>query len=74
MRENPNFSATFTMLTAAYALNGQDEKARGTLARYLAFPESGKSIRQVRASGGPFDSDTGERIWEGLRKAGMPEE
>ena len=70
---------------AALALTDHDEEAREALQRYLALPSTGplKTIAawkayfdlQVPKQGG--DSrfvEMNERVYDGLRKAGMPEE
>jgi adenylate cyclase len=74
LAENPYFSGFLVTLAAAYSLNGQEAEAHETLARYLTFPLSGKTIRQLKVQPNIFDADTAERHWEGLRKAGIPEE
>jgi adenylate cyclase len=74
LAENPYFAGSLMNLAAAYSLNGQEAEARETLARFLALPGSGKTIRQLETQPNPLDSDTAERTWLGLRKAGMPEE
>ena len=60
---------------------GHDAEAREALQRYLALPSSGplKTIAAFKAyfsaqGGGPARVAANERIYEGLRKAGMPEE
>ena len=66
---------------AALALSGNDPEAREALQRYLALPSTGplKTIAAWKAyfsaqGGGPARIETNERTYEGLRKAGMPEE
>ncbi len=65
-------------LIAALALSGHDAEAREALQRYLALPSTGplKTIAAFKAyfsaQGGRVE--TNERIYDGLRKAGMPEE
>jgi hypothetical protein len=56
-------------------------EAHEALQRYLALPSTGplKTIAAWKAyfsaqGGGPARIETNERIYEGLRKAGMPEE
>jgi hypothetical protein len=65
-------------LTASLALSGHDAEARGTLGRYLALPpDIPKTIAQFKARQ-PYDTanlrDYYYRLYEGLRKAGLPEE
>ena len=65
-------------LIAALALSGHDAEAREALQRYLALPSTGplKTIAAFKAyfsaQGGRVE--TNERVYDGLRKAGMPEE
>jgi adenylate cyclase len=75
---NPRFPAPVAYLTAVLALTGQDAEARETLRQYLML--SGTKARTIapwRAmaySDDPAYLAFRERIYEGLRKAGMPEE
>jgi hypothetical protein len=65
---------------AALALAGHETDAREALKRYLALPSIGQ-LRTIAAfkayfsqqGGGPAQVEVGERIYDGLRKAGMPE-
>ena len=66
---------------AALALTGQDAQAREALQRYLALPSTGsfKTIAAWKAyyskqGGDPRFVEMSERSYDGLRKAGMPEE
>jgi tetratricopeptide (TPR) repeat protein len=79
---NPNYvqyiHATFV---AALALAGHDAEAREALQRYLALPSTGplKTIAAFKAyfsaqGGDPARVEWNERAYDGLRKAGMPEE
>jgi adenylate cyclase len=68
-------------LIAALALSGHDAEAREALQRYLALPSTGplKTIAAFKAyfsaqGGGPTQVEVSARIYDGLRKAGMPEE
>ena len=68
-------------LVAALALSGHDPEAREALQRYLALPSTGplKTIAAWKAyysaqGGDPPRLETNERTYDGLRKAGMPEE
>jgi hypothetical protein len=66
---------------AALALAGQDAEAREALQRYLALPSTGplKTIAAWKTlnrsqRGVPRYVEVSERMYDGLRKAGMPEE
>jgi tetratricopeptide (TPR) repeat protein len=68
-------------LVAALALTGHDAEAREALQRYLALPSTGplKTIAAWKAyysaqGGDPPRVEMNERTYDGLRKAGMPEE
>ena len=68
-------------LVAALALSDHDAEAREALQRYLAPPSTTpfKTIAawkssQMSLGGNPRFLDMSERSYEGLRKAGMPEE
>jgi tetratricopeptide (TPR) repeat protein len=70
-----------SVLVAALALTGHDAEAREALQRYLALPSTGplKTIAAFKAyyaaqGGGPARVEANERVYDGLRKAGMPEE
>ena len=79
---NPNYVPwAHTFLVAALALTGHDAEARQTLQRYLALPSAGplKTIAAWKAHhesqhGDPRWVEEQERMYDGLRKAGMPEE
>ena len=66
---------------AALALTGHDAQAREALQRYLALPSTGplktiaawKAYPPHRAALQPC-VEANERTYDGLRKAGMPEE
>jgi tetratricopeptide (TPR) repeat protein len=78
---NPNYlQYIHTTLVAALALTGHDAEAREALQRYLALPSTGplKTIAAWKAyysaqGGDPPRVDMNERVYDGLRKAGMPE-
>jgi adenylate cyclase len=76
---NPNDIAwAHTILVAALALTGHDAEAREALQRYLALPSAGplKTIAAWKAhleSQHWLPAEVSERIYDGLRKAGMPE-
>ena len=70
---------------AALALTGRDAEAREALKSYLALPSTGalKTIAAWKAremsllpkqGGDPRFIEMTERLYDGLRKAGMPEE
>jgi hypothetical protein len=77
---NPNgIPWAHTTLVAALALTGHDAEAREALKRYLALSTIGplKTIAAWKAnleSHHWLPADANERIYDGLRKAGMPEE
>ena len=79
---NPNYvQFVHATLVAALALTGHDAEAREALKRYLALPSTGqlKTIAAWKAyysaqGGGPPRVEMNERTYDGLRKAGMPEE
>jgi adenylate cyclase len=65
---------------AALVLAGHETDAREALKRYLALPSIGslKTIAAFKAyfsaqGGGPARVEANERVYDGLRKAGMPE-
>jgi adenylate cyclase len=75
---NPQFSTPLANLAALLALSGQDVEARETMKRYLALRGTRiRTVAQWRAmaySDDPVYLAFRERIMEGQRKAGMPEE
>jgi adenylate cyclase len=79
---NPNYIPwAHTVLVAALALTGNDAEAREALQRYLALPSAGplKTVATWKAynesqHGAPRYVEMHERMYDGLRKAGMPEE
>ena len=83
---NPNYvQHVHATLVAALALTGHDAEAREALQRYLALPSTGllKTIAAWKAyynsqvskqHGDPRYFEMNERMYDGLRKAGMPEE
>jgi tetratricopeptide (TPR) repeat protein len=72
-----------TLLTAALALTGHEAEAREALQHYLAMPSSAefRTIGALKAyyaqppnvNTDPRADETLERVYEGLRKAGLPE-
>ena len=75
---NSNLAFAQAGLTAALALTNHDVEARETLQRYLALPGTrSKSIAALKKqanSGNPSYLAMREHMYEGLRKAGMPED
>ena len=78
---NPNSDPfSHVALVAALALTGHDAEAREALQRYLALPAASfKTIAawkalQISQGRDPRFVEMSERSYDGLRKAGMPEE
>jgi adenylate cyclase len=79
---NPNYvQYIHSVLVAALALTGHGAEAREALQRYLALPSTGplKTIAAWKAyysaqGGDPPRVEANELVYDGLRKAGMPEE
>jgi TolB-like protein len=75
---NPQFPTPVAYLAAALALTGQEAEAREALKRYLAVRTTKtKTIarwREMAYSDNSAYLDFRERIHEGLRKSGMPEQ
>ena len=75
----PNNPFPHANLAAALALTGHEAEAREALQRYLALPSSAQNIAEIKAFNARFTDvnrrvlDSRERLYEGLRKAGMPE-
>ena len=70
----PGYPIAYMMLTAWLALSGHDAEAHETLKHYLDLPgTSPKTLAQFKARS-PFLRDFNDRVDQGLRKAGMPEE
>jgi tetratricopeptide (TPR) repeat protein len=76
---NPNYvNYTHTTLVAALALTGHVAEAREALQRYLALPSTGNpktsaAVKEHDESQHWVTPEMGERTYDGLRKAGMPE-
>jgi len=75
----PDTSIQQALLTSALALTGRQAEAREALGRYLSLKGSSKTIAQFRPqhralSDNPKWLAYSDRLIEGLRKAGMPEE
>ena len=67
------------MLVAALALTHQDAEAREALHATSRCPPAGRSRRSRRrrrttSAQGWLPAEVSERVYDGLRKAGMPEE
>jgi Flp pilus assembly protein TadD len=65
-------------LAAALALTGHETEAREALQHYLALPSSLRTIAALKAYWARFNGDprvleSNERMYDGLRKAGMPD-
>jgi TolB-like protein/class 3 adenylate cyclase/cytochrome c-type biogenesis protein CcmH/NrfG len=74
---SPNHSSSHLWVTAAYGMRGRIEEARAALAAYFRTGTPSNTIALVRArviSTHPAVVGQRERLYEGLRKAGMPEE
>jgi len=59
-------------LAAAYAQLGQDENAKAALASLLKL-EPRVTVSHLRSFLPYQNREQAERLWTGLRKAGMPE-
>jgi adenylate cyclase len=73
----PETATSYFRLAASLALSGHDAEAREALRRYLALPlDIPKTIAQFKARQ-PYDTPNlrsyYDRLYEGLRKAGLPE-
>ncbi len=75
---NPDFPKPIAHLAAMLALTGKTAEARETLGRYLALlGTKSRTIAQWRALSwgeNPGYLALREKLYDGLRKAGMPEE
>jgi adenylate cyclase len=75
---NPDFPTPLAYLVAMLALSGKEAEAREGLKRYLSLPHSRtKTIadwKKMGISNHPAYVALRERINEGLRRAGMPEQ
>jgi adenylate cyclase len=71
-RQHGKWSVTFRLLTAAYAHLGEAEKAATALARYRELAP-GSTISLLKNQLPYRNLDQAERLWSGLRKAGLPE-
>jgi adenylate cyclase len=71
-RSHGKWGPIFRILSAGYAHLGQTEKAAEALVRYREL-ELGASIAHLRRQLPYRNAEQAERLWEGLRKAGLPE-
>jgi adenylate cyclase len=75
---NPKIVTARVWLAGALGLIGHDAEAREEVQRYLAMPEARvktiAAFKEQRNSNNPSYLATRERIYDGLRKAGLPEE
>jgi adenylate cyclase len=75
---NPNYPICHAYLAATLALVGKNDEAREALARYLSLPlthtKTVAAFKKQRYSENPAYLAMRERIYAGLRKAGMPEQ
>jgi adenylate cyclase len=71
---------TYLLLASAYALNGRQAEAQDELKRYLSLSRTKTTTiaelrkQQLSLADNPTWVAYNERLFEGLRKAGMPEE
>lgn len=71
-RRHGRWSVTFRLLAAAYAQLGNNEKAGEALARYRELAP-GVTISLLKSQLPYRNLEQAERLWSGLRKAGLPE-
>jgi hypothetical protein len=73
---NPNFGITFVFLAAAYALTGSVAEAADAYAtgRRLLPDFTVAKFGRETVSGNPVYLEQRERVIEGMRKAGVPDE
>ena len=80
----PSNPGPYQALAAALSLTGHETEAREALQHYLALPSNTRAgtIAALKAHNAPFANvsidprvpDNYDRLYEGLRKAGLPEE
>jgi adenylate cyclase len=73
---NPDVGVTYMMLTSSLAISGNDAEAKQVLRRYMMSPDVAKTIAEIKMRQPidiPFVRECYERVYQGLRKAGMPE-
>jgi len=71
-RSHGKWGPTFRILSAGYAHLGQTQKASEALVRYRDL-EPSASIAHLRRQLPYRNVEQAEQLWEGLRKAGLPE-
>ena len=74
---NPGYAPAHLFLTAAYAMQDRVEEARTALAAYLRTNPAANTIALLRAnaqSAHPVYLAQRGRLYEGMRRAGVPEE
>jgi adenylate cyclase len=71
-RLRQEWGPSFRILAAAHAQLGHTEKASAALARYVELDPKA-TISHLRRLLPYRDAGQAERLWEGLRKAGLPE-
>ena len=71
-RNYPKWGPTFRVLAAAYAHLGHVKKSAQALALYLAL-DPGITVSHLRGQLPYRNAEQAERLWEGLRKAGLSE-
>jgi adenylate cyclase len=70
----PGYSLAYMMLAASQALSGHDREARETLQQYLDLPgDNPKTLAQFTARS-PYLPEFNDRVYQGLLKAGLPEQ
>jgi len=70
-----NYSLAHLCLAAAYGMQGRVDEASAALGRYLRMGPSAQTIselRLLRPSKDPSYLAQCERLYDGLRRAGMP--
>jgi hypothetical protein len=76
--DNAEYASAVAYLAAALALTGQDTEARDALKRYLLIPSTTPRTiarwRSLAYSSHPTYLSQRDRLYDGLRKAGMPDE
>jgi adenylate cyclase len=71
VQQNPKIAPSWRTLASALALSGQIDEARAALRQMLALDPNCTVQTMARRVG--YTEKTGARIFEGWRKAGMPE-
>ena len=73
---SPNYSLAYLFLAAAHGMLGRADESSAALANYLQTGASARTISELQLLGpskSPSYLAQFERLYEGLRKAGMPE-